>query len=372
MIFIRSIILIGIVCTALLAGAAPAHAGGRDDFNRAYALEKDGKHAEALAALKALAGTGGEFGDDALLEAGRIYEEELLDGAQAAEMYTALLRDFPNSRLQRRAAARLEALRTVEPRFLKPALEFRRAILDYPRDNKAAMERVQNLIQRTPDYPGADHAYYWLGEVSRGKGDTLQAERYYHTVIEKFPQSAWAWKARRSLGDLSYDLKEYAAAADLYREAAAAPDPSLKAAALNDVERSQTHVVRHRISNLSFLALALGWIFLIAGIRRLPMGLRTLVRPVAEAWVMLVFALAILAVTAVFQRALVAGIGLTLLVFIFTIQLSGVLLRNHSFRAPGKIAYLVFSIAIMAGVLYGAVVKMGHMGSLIHTFRFGF
>ena len=191
-------------------------------------------------------------------------------------------------------------------------------------------------------------------------------------MIEKFPQSAWAWKARRSLGDLSYDLKEYAAAADLYLEAAQAPDPHLKASAQADVERARTHVIRHRVANLSFFALLLCWAFLVVRIRRLPMGLRTLARPVAETWVLLAFSLALVAATAAGPRAQLPGIALTLLVFLVSTQLSGVLLRNHTFGAAGKVAYLGIAALVAAGVLYGVVVKMGHMGSLVHTFRFGF
>ena len=368
----RNAILTVIVCAALLAGAAAAHADGRGEYNRALALEKDGKHAAALAALKALGAVKGEFADDALLEAGRIHEEELLEGPQAMEQYAALLRDFPNSRLQRRAAARLEALRTVEPRFLKPALEFRRAILDFPADNKAATDRVQRLLSGTPDYPGADHAYYWLGEVARGRRDATQAAGYYQTVIQKFPQSQWAWKARRSLGDIAYDRKDYTAAAELYREAAQAPDPHLKSAAQVDVERAELHVFRHRAANLSFVALLACWAYLVVRLRRLPMGLRTAARPVPEAWVLLALSLAVLAVTAVGPRAELLGIALTLLTFLVTVQLSGTLLRHHSFGFVGKLLYFSAAALVSSGVLYGAVVKMGHMGSLVHTFKFGF
>ena len=367
---VRQIILIGVVCAALLAGADAA-AGGREEFDRAILLVKDGKLPEAIAVLDALAATKGEFGDDALLEAGRIHEEELLDGARAMERYGALLRDFPNSRLQRRAASRFDALRTVDPRFLGPALEFRRAILDFPKDNKAAMDRVLGLITKNPEYPGADHAYFWLGEVARGKGDFLHASGYYHTVVQKFPQSAWAWKARRSLGDIEFERKSYGAAADLYREAAGAPDQYLHAAAIADAERAETHQCRERAANLSFMALLLGWAWLLAALLKLPTGIRIALHPVRETWALLVLSAGVLCAAGFFQPRHLTGIAPVLVVFLVSTQLSGALLRYHSFRPIGKVAYLVVSAAIGFGVIYGAIVKMGLMGSMVHTLKFG-
>lgn len=352
-------------------GGSAAALSGRDEFNRAIAAEKEAKLTEALAILKALGKSKGDFADDGYLEAGRVCEEELLDGMQAMEMYAALLRDYPNSRLQRRAAARLEALRGTDPRFLRPALEFRRAILDFPKDNKAAMERVLGLIEKTPDYPGADHAYFWLGEVSRGKGDIIHAAGFYHTVIQRFPQSAWAWKARRSLGDIEYERKSYGEAADLYREAAGAPDQYLHAAAVADAERAETHQFRERIANLSFLALLLGWAGLIASLLRLPTGIRIALHPVRETWVLIVLSAGVLCAAGFFQPRHLTGIALVLAAFLVSTQLSGALLRYRSLKPAGKIAYLVASAAIGSGVIYGAVVKMGLMGSVIHTLKFG-
>ncbi|MBI5526941.1 MAG: tetratricopeptide repeat protein [Deltaproteobacteria bacterium] len=361
-----------LAAAAVLFGAITgAHAGGRDEFNRAIALEREGKMRDALGVLGALADTKAEFSDDALLEAGRVHEEEMLDGEQAVASYGRLIKEFPNSRLVRRAAARIEALRSVEPRHLRAALEFRRAVLDFPKDNKASMERVLNLLQKSPDFPGADHAYFWLGEVTRGRKDYVQAEGYYHTVIGRYAQSQWAWKARRSLGDLAYDKKDYAAAADRYREAAAAPDQYLHSAALADAERAETHLFRGRAANLAILLLFLGWAYVLVALSRLRPGIKAAKQPVPEAWVALGLSIIVVAAAAVFQRRYVPGIAVVLAAFLISIQLSGTLLRYRVYSTGGKIAYLLATLGIGFGVLYGAIVKMGLMGSVLHTFRFG-
>jgi len=366
----RAFILV-VVGVAVVWAAPAAYAGGRDEFNRAITLEREGKLKEALGVLGALADTKAEFSDDALLEAGRVHEEELLDGEQAVATYARLVKEFPNSRLVRRAAARIEALRSVDPRFLRAALEFRRAVLDFPKDNKASMQRVLDLLGKTPDFPGADHAYFWLGEVARGKKDFVLAERYYHTVIEKYAQSQWAWKARRSLGDLAYDKKDYAAAAEMYREAAGAPDQYLRSAAESDAERAETHLFRERNANLAILLLLLGWAYLFVALSRLRPGVKAAAQIVPETWVALVLSIAVLLAAAFFQRRYVPGLAAVLLVFLVSIQLSGTLLRYRVYSTGGKIAYLLASVGIGFGVLYGAIVKMGLMGSVLHTFKFG-
>ena len=46
----------------------------------------------------------------------------------------------------------------------------------------------------------AQRAYYALAEVQQALGDTLTAQRLYHTIIERFPRSEFAGRAREQLG----------------------------------------------------------------------------------------------------------------------------------------------------------------------------
>jgi tetratricopeptide (TPR) repeat protein len=357
----------------LLVSSLPiaADAGGREDYYRALDLEKAGKYDEAVVLLEGVTSAGREFADDALMEAGRIAEEVFLDGPRAINYYERLLKMHPSSRLVRRANARAEMLLAADPKHIKTILEFKRAILDFPNDKAAAIAKVLGLIEANPSWPGSDHALYWLGEVSRNMDDRAAAEKYLGGVISKYPSGEWAFKAMRSLGDMAYERKDYTASLEYFSQAMASPDPSLRGAVQADAERARTHLQRTRLSFAAFALLFLWWLYLARGILKARPGWKGVLKPHPETWLMAALSAVLLLLFAVFQGKYLAGAAVIIAVFLVSTQLSGSLLKVRRPAGIGRVLYLAATMVVMSAALYGIMVRMGLIGAMIHTLRFG-
>ncbi|MFQ5569826.1 MAG: tetratricopeptide repeat protein, partial [Rhodothermales bacterium] len=65
-------------------------------------------------------------------------------------------------------------------------------------DSAAVWYRM--VIEEDGDEPVAQRAYYALAEVQRALGDTLSARRLYQTILDTYPDSDFAGRARERLG----------------------------------------------------------------------------------------------------------------------------------------------------------------------------
>jgi hypothetical protein len=74
---------------------------------------------------------------------------------------------------------------------------------------------------------------------------------------------------------------------------------------------------------------------------------------------------------AVFQGKYLAGAAVIIAVFLVSTQLSGSLLKVRRPAGIGRVLYLAATMVVMSAALYGIMVRMGLIGAMIHTLRFG-
>ena len=60
----------------------------------------------------------------------------------------------------------------------------------------AALARFTSIEQRFPDYTGKDKLFFYWGEALRRLGRPDEAARYYARVVEEYPASQYAKKAK--------------------------------------------------------------------------------------------------------------------------------------------------------------------------------
>ncbi len=64
----------------------------------------------------------------------------------------------------------------------------------------AAMSRFTSLEQRYPDYGAKDKLYYYEGIALTRLGRKDEASRYFQRIVEDYPKSEYAKKARSRIG----------------------------------------------------------------------------------------------------------------------------------------------------------------------------
>jgi outer membrane protein assembly factor BamD len=111
---------------------------------------------------------------------------------EAIEQYRVLQKEYPNSGYGPAANARIHALIDLlaEHEFGVGYFYMRKG------SPGAALSRFLSVEERYPEYGGRDKLFYYSGEVLLRLGRKEEAARYYSRVVEEFPKSQWARKAR--------------------------------------------------------------------------------------------------------------------------------------------------------------------------------
>jgi outer membrane protein assembly factor BamD (BamD/ComL family) len=255
----------------LLAVPSPSP-GGQLAFEAAIKREAAGDYAGAAADLEKLARQHPDdsFADDALFEAALLAEERLGDPARAARLYGEVAKNYPQSRLARRARTRVEyyasGLRTGEA----PLAEFQRLMSQGTRDPVAAVADMKKLLAQHPDFVFADHALYWLGSRLVEQGGEAEGVQKFLELERRFPSSEWTLRAKKARADLLLKNGHGAEARRLYEELARSPDSIARAAGTEGLGAVETRLWRRWLAGvgLTYLALFLGF-HLWAGRRRL-------------------------------------------------------------------------------------------------------
>jgi outer membrane protein assembly factor BamD (BamD/ComL family) len=257
----------------LLAAPTPSPvASGQRAFDAAIKREAAGDYAGAAADLENLARQHPDdtFADDALFEAALLAEERLGDPAHAARLYGEVVKNYPQSRLARRARTRVEfyasGLRTGEA----PLAEFQRLMSQGVRDPVAAIADMEKLLAQHPDFVFADHALYWLGSRLVEQGRESEGVQRFLDLERRFPSSEWTLRAKKARADLLLKRGHGAEARRLYEELARSPDSIARAAGSEGLGAVETRLWRRWLVGvgLAWLALFLGF-QLWAGRRRL-------------------------------------------------------------------------------------------------------
>jgi len=128
---------------------------------------------------------------------------------EAIEQYRALIREFPDSGYAGAARERVRQLTDLlaEHDFGIGYFYLRKG------STAAALSRFTSLEQRFPDYGAKDKLFYYEAIALERLGRMDEARRYLHRVVEEFPQSEYAKRARSRMGGKASEKPPAAAAA---------------------------------------------------------------------------------------------------------------------------------------------------------------
>ena len=119
---------------------------------------------------------------------------------EAIEQYRVLLREYPNSGHTALANARIHALGDLlaEHEFAVGYFYMRKGAPG------AALSRFILLEQRFPEYGARDKLFFYSGAVLQRLGRNDEASRYYARLLDEFPGSEFAKKAREKADKLPH------------------------------------------------------------------------------------------------------------------------------------------------------------------------
>src|SRR5262249_49608903 len=128
---------------------------------------------------------------------------------EAIDQYRMLIREFPNSGYAGAARERIRQLTDLlaEHDFQIGYFYMRKG------STAAALSRFNQLEQTYPDYAAKDKLYYYQALAWDGLGGKDEAKRYYEKVVEAYPQSDFAKRARSKAGSIPAEKPPTAAAA---------------------------------------------------------------------------------------------------------------------------------------------------------------
>ena len=115
---------------------------------------------------------------------------------EAIEQYRVLIREFPDSGYAGAARERVRRLTDLlaEHDFGVGYFYLRKG------STVAALTRFTDVEARFPDYDRKDKLYYYQAVALARLGRTEESRRYFGKVVEEFPQSEYAKKARSKTG----------------------------------------------------------------------------------------------------------------------------------------------------------------------------
>lgn len=111
---------------------------------------------------------------------------------EAIEQYRVLQREYPNSGYTASSNSRIHALIDLlaEHEFAVGYFYMRKG------SPSAALTRFLLIEERYPDYGARDKLFFYSGQVLQRLGRKEEASRYYARLLEEFPKSEFARKAK--------------------------------------------------------------------------------------------------------------------------------------------------------------------------------
>ncbi len=117
---------------------------------------------------------------------------------EAVEKFNDMIRTFPNSPLRPEAEKRLQDTldRLAKHEHIVARFYMKR------KGWQAAVQRLNGIVERYPNYRERDAVFYDLGTSLAGLGRKAEARLYFERVISEFPKSQYADKAKRRLDQM--------------------------------------------------------------------------------------------------------------------------------------------------------------------------
>ena len=128
---------------------------------------------------------------------------------EAIEQYRALIREFPDSGYAGAARERIRRLTDLlaEHDFGVGFFYLRKG------STAAALSRFIQVEEHYPDYTDRDKLYYYQGVALERLGRKDEALSYFGKIVEQFPNSDFAKKAKKEMGNKSGEKTPTAAVA---------------------------------------------------------------------------------------------------------------------------------------------------------------
>lgn len=115
---------------------------------------------------------------------------------EAIDQYRALIREYPTSSFATAGKERVRVLtdNLAEHEFAVGYFYMRKGA------PAAALVRFTELEQRYPEYGARDKLFFYSARALERLGRREEANRYYSRILEEFPESEWARRARGERG----------------------------------------------------------------------------------------------------------------------------------------------------------------------------
>jgi outer membrane protein assembly factor BamD len=116
---------------------------------------------------------------------------------EAIDQYRALIREYPTSSFATAAKERVRVLTDLlaEHEFEVGYFYMRKGSAG------AALTRFNEIEQRYPEYGARDKLFFYSARVLARLGRREESDRYYAKLIEEFPDSEWAQRAKGARSD---------------------------------------------------------------------------------------------------------------------------------------------------------------------------
>ena len=358
-------------------------ASAAEPFYDSMNLARRGNPALAAERLAALgSGAQSDFADDALLEAARLYEEDLGDPARALALYQDLLARFPHSRLSRRAEARAQALERAlgpEGRWSEAAS----ALQDLTREltvvsPEASLSRLKTLLELYPGSPQAPEAMYWIGHLHAQTGNAEEALATWRELGEKFEDSEWSRKALGGQAELHLSREDFDEARAAFARLTRSEQPAYRRMGTDGLEEVDGARTRARVRTAAWFVVTLVFLGLVVRARVLTKSVRQtfvlLRRPPTEVLFLLPLIVLLLLASATNNRLLGLATERILVVGFFATWLSGRVLdasrgtKHHRAWAVAQAAAVALAVV---SACYIAVARENLIEVIVETWRFG-
>jgi len=367
----------GWLLVTLMAQAAPPSPAA-ETYYRAREQARSGHPEQALGLLEGLVERWPDdaFADDAMAERARILEQDLKAPERALSAWRELAAKHPDSRLARRARARVDFLQ----QHLDQGGQVLAAYQDLLRRGQSmpaeqAIAEMDALLEAHPDFSlRAEGRMFAAGLLARA-GQVERARLELERIVAGQAGQRVAGLALIQLGQLAESAGDLDAAVRWYRDLGSMPGEDWTRASSEGMARVDKlrWRGRSRTAALGLWAAAL----LAAGVGlglmlwRGRLTARRLWPPPLEATAYVVVMGVLVAL--VWGRAVQTTWVLAWMAALLTplLLLNGWLLRAVSLRAWGLSAWCLAAIAICAAVTYAAIDLAGMTDQVLHTLRFG-
>ena len=206
-------------------------------FRKGIAQKLGGQKAEARATFMICSQANGAYSDNAMYEIGLLqYDEKNYKEAKAS--FTKVTKDFPSSDVlaqsyrmlgetnlmlnaysEAREAFKAASSTKDAPRDVTADAEFQEAwsLIKLKQYDEAAAQFAQ-FVKSYPQNSKVDEAYFWLGEAYFNAGNFQQSATNYNQVVNLYPKSSKFVEALYGLGWSNYKMGEFAPAVTSFEQ----------------------------------------------------------------------------------------------------------------------------------------------------------